>query len=239
MGSPLSASFWPPAADTYPGRGLVVGLTPDGLSVQQVYWLTGRSEPSRQRRLVHTPNGMETRFATDAPPPAGGDEALLLYAAMRSAHGIHVVSNGEHTVPILDGLRAGRALEAILRDLAHEPDPPHHTPRIFGVATLLNDGAATALLGKVVAAPDDPGRSIRAWYEVPLSRPGVGYALQTYAGDPPLTYRADPYVAPLFDTAQRTAEQYFSLLPERWRVAVAVKHIDLASGAVSYAVAPA
>ncbi len=39
-------------SNEYPGRGIVIGMTPDGTGIVQVYWIMGRSDNSRNRILM-------------------------------------------------------------------------------------------------------------------------------------------------------------------------------------------
>ena len=49
-------------ANEYPGRGIIIGLSPDGGRYLQVYWLMGRSAASRNRVLVAENGFVRTAF---------------------------------------------------------------------------------------------------------------------------------------------------------------------------------
>ena len=115
----------------YPGRGLLLGCGADGRSALAAYFLTGRSVNSRNRVLVSEADGVRTR-AFD--PALLADPSLILYAPVRRLPGALVVSNGDHTETIAARLLAGGTAEAALDTRTFEPDVPHHTPRIAGVA---------------------------------------------------------------------------------------------------------
>ena len=42
----------------YPGRGIVLGRSPDGAKAVIAYFIMGRSENSRNRVFVETPDGL-------------------------------------------------------------------------------------------------------------------------------------------------------------------------------------
>ena len=50
----------------YPGRGIVLGMTPDGKSSVAVYFIMGRSANSRNRVFAEEPDGIRTQAADPA-----------------------------------------------------------------------------------------------------------------------------------------------------------------------------
>ena len=46
--------------NTYPGRGIVLGMTPDGKESVAAYFIMGRSVNSRNRVFVEEPDGIRT-----------------------------------------------------------------------------------------------------------------------------------------------------------------------------------
>ena len=48
------------AGNTYPGRGIVLGLTPDGTRAVAAYFIMGRSVNSRNRVFLPEPDGIRT-----------------------------------------------------------------------------------------------------------------------------------------------------------------------------------
>ena len=48
------------ASNTYPGRGIIIGKTPDGKSAVTAYFIMGRSENSRNRVFVEVGEGIRT-----------------------------------------------------------------------------------------------------------------------------------------------------------------------------------
>ena len=48
------------SGNTYPGRGIVLGVTPDGKHAVAAYFIMGRSVNSRNRVFVQEPDGIRT-----------------------------------------------------------------------------------------------------------------------------------------------------------------------------------
>ena len=48
------------SGNTYPGRGIVLGVTPDGKQAVAAYFIMGRSVNSRNRVFVQEPDGIRT-----------------------------------------------------------------------------------------------------------------------------------------------------------------------------------
>ncbi|MDH4249490.1 MAG: IMP cyclohydrolase, partial [Deltaproteobacteria bacterium] len=117
------------SVNPYPGRGILLGRSLDGLRWLQVYWIMGRSENSRNRQFVVEDGVLKTRPLDLSKVK---DPSLVIYSAMASLPPWHVVTNGDHTDTIMASLRQGQDYRAALRSREHEPDPPHFTPRIAG-----------------------------------------------------------------------------------------------------------
>ena len=222
------------AGNRYPGRGLLVGRTPSGRELVHLYWLTGRSAGSRNRRILRNPDdSLRTELIK---PISGLDTSLLVYRAMAHRDGLHVTSNGVHTESVLDGLSVGVPLETVLAGLTYEPDPPLYTPRIMAAT---DPGARALVTLAIVRRRDGDGAySLRSVFSYDDVAPGTGVCMTTYSGDgdPPPSYTGEPEQLPLAETPDANLEDYWRQLAGDNLVAVAVKHIDLDSGAFSLSV---
>ncbi|UGT44217.1 IMP cyclohydrolase [Nocardia yamanashiensis] len=164
----------------YPGRGIVLGRDADGAGFA-AYWLTGRSEASRSRRMVVGPDELEIVDTT-----AGPSDPLRHYVAiMRTGDDRIVVGNGTQVGEVVANVAAGASMWKALTELECEPDPPILTPRI--TATAIVDGADVreVIMSGAVAHrrwPDAPS-SLHNLVHVPALAVGEGYATTTYAGD--------------------------------------------------------
>ncbi len=214
------------AANPYPGRGIVLGRSADGIHLLQLYWIMGRSANSRNRRFVAEGARLRTEPLDAARME---DPSLVIYTAMDVHAGEYVVTNGDHTDTVLEALRGGQDHRDALRRRSHEPDAPHYTPRIAGG---LRAREGDAWLAIVKADPGDPVRSLRHFYEIEALPPGWGWCLTTYAGDgdPLPPFRGDPVALPLAGDLDSLTAAFWELLDGENRVALALKAIDAGTG---------
>ena len=88
----------------YPGRGILLGRSPNGRYSVIAYFIMGRSENSRNRIFVETPDGIRTQ-AFD--PSKMTDPSLIIYAPVRVFGTSTIITNGDQTDTIREGLAAG------------------------------------------------------------------------------------------------------------------------------------
>ena len=112
-------------ANAYPGRGIVIGKTPDGTRAVTAYFIMGRSENSRNRVFVEDGEGIRTQ-AFD--PGKLSDPSLIIYAPVRVLGNKTIVTNGDQTDTIYEGmdkqLTFERLLEAASSSRTHRTTPP-------------------------------------------------------------------------------------------------------------------
>ena len=122
------------AGNEYPGRGIVLGLTPDSKKAVVAYWIMGRSANSRNRVFEPIEGGIRT---VAADPAKLEDPHLIIYNAVLTLRETTVVTNGDQTDTIarfMNGnLFPGYSFEAALATRTYEDDAPNFTPRISGV----------------------------------------------------------------------------------------------------------
>ena len=111
----------------YPGRGIVLGSSPEGEKSVIAYFIMGRSENSRNRVFVETPDGIRTQ-AFD--PSKMTDPSLIIYAPVRVFGTSTIVTNGDQTDTIREGLAAGKTFAQALHTRTFEPDAPNYTPPV-------------------------------------------------------------------------------------------------------------
>ena len=213
----------------YPGRGIIIGMTPDGTRMMQVYWIMGRSENSRNRIFAAEPDGSVRTAARD--PAKLADPSLIIYYPVRQVGDAHIVTNGDQTDTIAEAIASGGTFEDALRTRTFEPDAPNYTPRISGIVRL-GDPAAAYRLAILKTNLGDPAQTQRHFftYEKPLA--GFGHLIHTYAGDgdPLPSFEGEPKPVPLMDGAEETLEYYWRLLDKDNRISLLVKTIPLDGG---------
>ena len=210
------------AANSYPGRGLVIGRSAEDDTWLLVYWIMGRSEHSRNRRFMI--DGPVLRTVPVDPSGLDAPE-LIIYPAMLELPGIYIVSNGDQSQTIYDALSSGGAFDDALATREREPDAPNYTPRISGMLELSGTPAVT--LNILKANPVDPARTDRVTYRPAAPPPGLGLCLTTYAGDgdPLPGFSGDPLVMPLEGRAEDVMGTYWDALDRENRIAIAVKRV--------------
>jgi len=163
-------------ANTYPGRGIIIGLSEDGARSILAYFIMGRSLNSRNRVFERTFDGIRTKAFN---PEAMSDPSLVIYNAIRSFNGLVIVTNGDQTDTIREYLAKGLDFHSALLTREFEPDAPNYTPRISGL--IMPDWSY--YLSVLKTCDNDPSCCCRYFYEYPTAIPGAGRFLSTYMGD--------------------------------------------------------
>nr|WP_275984103.1 IMP cyclohydrolase [Paenibacillus hamazuiensis] len=213
----------------YPGRGIVIGRTPDGTRLVQVYWIMGRSENSRNRVFIQEDNGF---LRTEAKDPAKlTDPSLIIYYPIRYTGSAHIVTNGDQTDTIYEALQAGRSFEQALTTRTYEPDAPNYTPRISGLVDLA-DATCAYKLSILKTNNNDPAQTMRHFFHYEHAVPGFGHLITTYSGDgnPLPSFQGEPQLVPVYDDIDQTLRAYWGRLNEENKIALLVKTIRIEGG---------
>jgi hypothetical protein len=216
------------AENVYPGRGIVIGQTPDGSRMVQVYWIMGRSENSRNRVFVAEGETVRTAPFDESRVK---DPALIIYNCTRVAGKAHIVTNGDQTDTIFDALGKGGSFESALDTREFEPDEPNYTPRISGVVDLA-DRLCAYRLGILKTVGNDPARPARQYFSYGRAIPGAGHFIATYSGDgnPLPSFAGEPRLVEIPGDIDAAAGLYWKSLNADNRVSLLVKFIDPAGG---------
>ncbi|MCI7115531.1 MAG: IMP cyclohydrolase, partial [Treponema porcinum] len=164
----------------YPGRGIIAGKSADGKYAVSAYWTMGRSAGSRNRIFVTDGEGIRTQ-AFD-PTLIAGDPSLIIYAAVRVLGKKLIVTNGDQTDTIFDGLKNGLTFEQSLRSRKYEHDAPNYTPRISSILTTEN-GTLHYALSLLKSDSGNPDCTERFTYTYENPKNGDGRFIHTYTGD--------------------------------------------------------
>ncbi|MBE6975382.1 MAG: inosine monophosphate cyclohydrolase [Ruminococcaceae bacterium] len=213
------------STNTYPGRGIVLGVTPDGKTAVAAYFIMGRSVNSRNRVFITEPDGIRTE-AHD--PALMKDPHLIIYHPVRECGCGLIVTNGDQTDTIWQYLARGESWESALRTRQFEDDGPNWTPRISGLQAA--DGSYKM---SILKAADPEGRACaRFFWEYPATA-GLGHFLHTYVcdGNPVIpTFQGEPErVAMEADIDAFTATLWNSL-NENNKISLFVRYTDIATG---------
>ena len=213
--------------NTYPGRGIIIGKTPDGTKAMTAYFIMGRSENSRNRIFTEK-NGEVFTEPFDAAKVQ--DPSLIIYAAIRSYENNLIVTNGNQTDTIYDGLRDGKCFTKALESREFEPDGPNFTPRISGMLTF-GEGDFTYQMSILKSADAEGSACNRFTYKyAPVS--GLGHFLHTYVcdGNPIPTFQGEPERIAVCDDIDEETDRLWKALNENNKISLYVRYVDLKSG---------
>lgn len=214
--------------NSYPGRGIVIGKTPDGTKAVAAYFIMGRSTNSRNRIFVEHGEGIRTE-AFD--PSKLEDPSLIIYAPVRVLGNKTIVTNGDQTDTIYKGMDQQMTFEQSLRSREFEPDGPNYTPRISGILHIENGkySFAMSILKSSSGNPAGCDRYTFA-YETPLA--GEGRFLHTYIGDgnPLPSFEGEPKRVDIPDSIDAFTDLLWENLNEDNKVSLFVRYITLADG---------
>ena len=214
--------------NAYPGRGIIIGKTPDGKKAVTAYFIMGRSENSRNRVFVEEGEGIRTE-AYD--PSKLTDPSLIIYAPVRVLGNKTIVTNGDQTDTIYEGLDEKLTFEQSLRSREFEPDGPNYTPRISGVMHVENGTYhyAMSILKSTNGNPAACNRYTFA-YENPVA--GEGHFIHTYKcdGNPLPSFEGEPKLVNVMDDMDAYTELLWNSLNEDNKVSLFVRYIDIEAG---------
>ncbi len=211
--------------NSYPGRGIVLGMSNDGKNAVIAYFIMGRSENSRNRIFVTEGDCMKTE-AFD--PAKLVDPSLIIYYPVRTYEDVTIVTNGDQTDTIYNALKTGKSFEDALRTREFEPDAPNYTPRISGIVK--QDGSYKL---SILKSANGNGNSCeRFFYEYNQPVAGEGRFIHTYLhdGSPIPSFEGDPTRVKIDgDIDKFTAAVWNALNPDN-KVSLFTRFIELESG---------
>ncbi len=213
------------SGNSYPGRGIVLGITPDGKQAVAAYFIMGRSVNSRNRVFLQEPDGIRTE-AYD--PALMKDPHLIIYHPVRQIGAGLIVTNGDQTDTVWEYLARGESWEAALRTRQFEDDGPNWTPRISGL--LAGDGSYKMSILK--SADAEGSACARFFYEYPAIS-GLGHFLHTYVcdGDPVIpTFQGEPERVTIPADIDAFTDELWTNLDENNKISLFVRYTDLKTG---------
>ncbi|MBQ5355615.1 MAG: IMP cyclohydrolase [Clostridia bacterium] len=217
------------SGNPYPGRGIIIGMTPDGKKAAFAYFIMGRSENSRNR--VFIPEGRDLRTAPfDASKVK--DPSLIIYYPVRDLGKIVAVTNGDQTDTIRDYILNGSTFEAALDTRCFEPDGPNWTPRISGLLCYGEKSFRYKL--SILKSLDAEGSDcVRETFTYP-AKPGLGHFLHTYVtdGNPIPTFQGEPERVEIPACVNCLTEQIWENLDENNKISLYVRTTDLETGEI-------
>ena len=215
--------------NSYPGIGIVIGRSADGTKAVTAYFIMGRSENSRNRVFVPDGEGIRTQ-AFD--PSKLVDPSLIIYAPVRVLGNKTIVTNGDQTDTIYEGMDRQMTFEQALRSREFEPDAPNYTPRISGIMHV-EGGKYSYALSILKSNNGNPESFNRYTFAYENCAAGEGHFIHTYKcdGNPLPSFEGEPKLVAIPDDMDAFTDMLWNSLNEDNKVSLFVRYIDIATGA--------
>lgn len=211
----------------YVGRGIVIGKSSDGKKAATAYFIMGRSANSRNR-VFTVKNGEVFTEPFDASKVE--DPSLIIYAALRKFENKLIVTNGDQTDTVFDGIVTGKSFSESLESREFEPDAPNFTPRISGILTFGENDFKYEM--SILKSLDENGSDcVRYTFSYP-SKAGLGHFIHTYVtdGNPIPTFQGEPERVAIPDSIDEFADEIWNYLDENNKISLYVRYTDLTDG---------
>ena len=213
--------------NSYVGRGIVLGKTADGSKAAVAYFIMGRSENSRNRIFTERDGAV---FTEPYDASKVEDPSLIIYAALRSRDNKLIVTNGDQTDTVYEGLAAGKDFKASLESREFEPDAPNLTPRISGMITFAQDDFTYEM--SILKSADAEGTACNRYTFSYAALNGLGHFIHTYVcdGNPIPTFQGEPERVAIPDDIDAFTNDIWENLDENNRISLYTRYIDLKTG---------
>ena len=213
--------------NTYPGRGIVLGMDDKGENAVIAYFIMGRSVNSRNRIFVEKDGGIITKAFDESKMV---DPSLIIYAPVRVRGDETIVTNGDQTDTVFDYLRKGMSFEDALRTRCFEPDAPNYTPRISGM--IIRAGEKMTYKMSILKSDNgDPTVPQRFFFDF-TPKAGIGHFIHTYKcdGNPIPSFEGEPEKVALAGDIDAFTADVWNNLNEDNKVSLFVRYINVKTG---------
>lgn len=211
----------------YVGRGIVIGKSSDGKKAATAYFIMGRSTNSRNR-VFTVKNGEVFTEPFDASKVE--DPSLIIYAALRKFENKLIVTNGDQTDTVYDGIVTGKSFSESLESREFEPDAPNFTPRISGILTFGENDFKYEM--SILKSLDENGSDCARYTFSYPSKAGLGHFIHTYVtdGNPIPTFQGEPERVAIPDSIDEFADEIWNYLDENNKISLYVRYTNLTDG---------
>ena len=211
----------------YVGRGIVIGKTADGKKAAAAYFIMGRSANSRNRVFTNKEGEV---FTEPFDASKVEDPSLIIYAAIRSFENKLIVTNGDQTDTIYEGLKAGKSFSQALTAREFEPDAPNLTPRISGMLSFADSDFSYEM--SILKSADAEGTACNRYTFSYAALNGLGHFIHTYVtdGNPIPTFQGEPERVAILDCIDCFTSSIWENLDENNKISLYTRYIDLETG---------
>jgi len=213
--------------NSYVGRGIVLGKSADGKKAVSAYFIMGRSANSRNRVFTERDGAV---FTEPFDASKVEDPSLIIYAAIREFENKLIVTNGDQTDTVYEGLKAGKGFACALKSREFEPDAPNLTPRISGMITFEDKDFSYKM--SILKSADAEGTACNRYtFDYPALA-GLGHFIHTYVcdGNPIPTFQGEPERVAIPDDIDAFTKSLWNALDADNKISLYVRYTDLESG---------
>ncbi len=213
--------------NSYVGRGIIIGKSQDGKNAVSAYFIMGRSANSRNRIFTEKENAV---FTEPFDASKVEDPSLIIYAAIRKYENNLIVTNGDQTDTIFEGLKSGKTFEEALETREFEPDAPNLTPRISGMISFNNNDFGYKM--SILKSADAEGTACNRYTFSYPSLKGLGHFIHTYVcdGNPIPTFQGEPERVFIPNDIDAFTKEIWESLDEDNKISLYVRYTNLENG---------
>ena len=213
--------------NSYVGRGIIIGKTPDGKKAVSAYFIMGRSANSRNRVFVERDDAV---FTEPFDSSKVEDPSLIIYAAVKEYENKLIVTNGDQTDTIYDFIKDGKCFNSALQTREFEPDAPNFTPRISGMLTFEDNDFTYKM--SILKSADAQGSACNRYFFSYKPIAGLGHFIHTYVcdGNPIPTFQGEPERIATSDDIEEFTNALWDALDADNKISLYVRYTDLTSG---------
>ncbi len=215
--------------NSYPGRGIVIGKTPNNENLVQIYWIMGRSLNSRNRIFEKVNNSVRTKAFDESKVE---DASLIIYYPSKTYNNFHIITNGNQTDTIYKYIKDKGSFEDALKTRCFEPDSPNYTPRISGVINTISNTYKLSILKTI---NNNKGNELKVFYNYTSFLSGIGHCITTYIkdGNPLPSFEGEPYEVKIYDDINKNLKVFWNYLDDDNKVSLMVKYINVKTSEVN------
>ena len=212
--------------NTYPGRGIIIGKSQNGVNAMIAYFIMGRSENSRNRVFERFAGGMRTKAFDESKI---SDPSLIIYNPYLAFKNKDIITNGDQTNTIYDYLQNGKTFEDALRMRCFEPDEPNFTPRISAILDYNTSNKDFTYKLSILKSGNEKGTNCKRFFYEYESQNGVGHFIHTYEkdGNPIPSFTGEPEEIAIPNTAKEFSNIIWNSLNNDNKVSLFVRTVNL------------
>lgn len=208
----------------YLGRGLMIGQSENGNQAVFAYFITGRSENSRNRIFSESENEVVI-CPCDASKVTNSD--LIVYSPMKKINNHIIITNGDQTDTIYEFIKNGKTFEEALETRKFEPDFPNFTPRISGIITFEDNKFKYKI--SILKSMDENGTHCSQYIYKYSPMHGLGHFIHTYTNDenPLPSFYGEPLRIKILNNIDDFTNSIWNNLYDQNKISLYVQYINI------------